>query len=254
MCAVANAPIGHGAGGADRWVLVPGTLCTSQVFDPMLDRLDIPQANRHFIAASAPHTSDFETPLKAAVGGGEIVCGFSLGAIIVAHNLAAVRRAKAIVLLAANPFPDPPENRINREAARDRIITAGAGRWIVDNWPTMSTDTGTVIRDFVAQMAEDSKDAYHRPDRTGRVQGGGCTGPCANRPAIGFCHRGQRYPNPADPPACHRTASQIRVASGIRRPWPLRPARRPTPHSTSRGAGVGGGDIAQAYVRAGQHP
>ena len=158
MCAVANAPKRHGADGADRWVLVPGTLCTPQVFDPMLDRLDIPHENRHFIAASAPHTSDFEPPLKAAVGGGEIVCGFSLGAIIVAHNLAAVRRAKAIVLLAANPFPDPPENRINREAARDRIITAGAGRWIVDNWPTMSTDTGTAIRDFVVQMAEDSKD------------------------------------------------------------------------------------------------
>ena len=158
MCAVANDATGRGAGGADRWVLVPGTLCTSAVFDPMLDRLDIPQENRHFIAASAPNTSDFAAPLQVAVRGGEIVCGFSLGAIIVTHNLAAVRRAKAIVLLAANPFPDAPENRTNREAARDRIITHGASRWIIENWPTMSTDTGTAIRDFVAQMAEDSKD------------------------------------------------------------------------------------------------
>ncbi len=139
-----------------KWVLVPGTLCTPDVFGPLLDELGVAPKNRQFIEADAPKVADYQTPLRSAVTGENIVCGFSLGALIVAHNLGALEQAKAVVLLASNPFPDGDGNRANREAVRDRVLAGGARDWVLENWTAMSTDNGEDLKKFVASMAEDT--------------------------------------------------------------------------------------------------
>ena len=111
-------------GDTERWVLLPGTLCTDRVFDPLLDNLGIRQGNRHFVSVDAPDVRDFGARLRAVVTGGEIVCGFSLGALVLAHNLGVLGAARALVLLASSPFADRPGNRANREAVRDRVLAA----------------------------------------------------------------------------------------------------------------------------------
>jgi pimeloyl-ACP methyl ester carboxylesterase len=142
--------------GTGKWVLVPGTLCTGRVFDPLLDELGVKRGDRYVITPDAPDVRDYDARLREAVKGGEIICGFSLGALILAHNLEALKHAQAVVLLASNPFPDPPANRASREAVRDRILAGGARGWVIENWAAMSTSSREDLRDFVASMAEET--------------------------------------------------------------------------------------------------
>ena len=67
-----------------------------------------------------------------------------------------MQRARAVVLLALNPLPDPPENRANREAARDRVLAGGAGDWVTQNWAAMSSSESADLREFVSSMALDT--------------------------------------------------------------------------------------------------
>ena len=142
--------------GAGKWVLVPGTLCTGQVFAPLLDALGVAHSDRRFITPDAPDVRDYHARLRDEVTGGEVVCGFSLGALILAHNLGALKAARIVVLLASNPFPDPPENRANRERVRDRVLAGGARDWVVENWEAMSTSRHADLQGFVAAMAEET--------------------------------------------------------------------------------------------------
>ena len=143
-------------GETGKWVLVPGTLCTGRVFDPLLDALRVKHGDRHVITPDAPDVRDYDARLREAVKGGEIVCGFSLGALILAHNLGALKHARAVVLLASNPFPDPPGNRANREAVRDRVLAGRARDWVFENWAAMSASMREDLREFVASMAEET--------------------------------------------------------------------------------------------------
>lgn len=138
----------------DNWLLLPGTLCTPDVFAPVLDQMHVAAENRHFIEIAKPLLHDYDASLRAAITDDAIVCGFSLGAMIAAHNLDALARAKALVLLACNPFPDPIGNRTNREAVRDRILTGGARDWVDENWEAMSTAPSETLRETVIAMAE----------------------------------------------------------------------------------------------------
>lgn len=143
-------------GRTGKWILVPGTLCTGRVFDPLLDELGVKRGDRHVVMPDAPDVRDYDARLREAVTGGEIVCGFSLGALVLAHNLGALRHARAVVLLASNPFPDPPENRANREAVRDRVLAGGARNWVFENWAAMSASNREDLQEFVASMAEET--------------------------------------------------------------------------------------------------
>ena len=137
-----------------KWVLLPGTLCADRVFDPLMDQLRVPREKRHFVTIDAPRVQDYAARLEAAVSAGDIVCGFSLGALVLAHNLGALGDAGAVILLAANPFPDPPGNRANREAVRDRVLAGDVQGWVADNWAAMSTRPD--LMGFVADMALDT--------------------------------------------------------------------------------------------------
>lgn len=137
----------------DHWVLIPGTLCTPQVFAPMLAHLGVPATRRTFIQPDAPRVADYAARLRDCVIGGEIVCGFSLGALIAMHNLDALRRARAIILLAANPHPDPPANYAARVAVRDRILAGRAADWVSEGWNRMSSSRDPDLRARVIAMA-----------------------------------------------------------------------------------------------------
>lgn len=52
---------------SDAWVLVPGTLCTGEVFAPILDRLGVAPARRHVLMPDAPAVTDYGDRLRAAV-------------------------------------------------------------------------------------------------------------------------------------------------------------------------------------------
>lgn len=139
---------------SDRWVLVPGTLCTPEVFAPVLKQLGVPPERQQVIEVSSPRVEDYDAPLRGAIKGGEVVCGFSLGAMILAHNLGALAKAKAVVLFALNPFPDAANRRAGREATRDRVLAGDAAGWVNEHWATMSRDTGETVKAQVINMAE----------------------------------------------------------------------------------------------------
>lgn len=140
-----------------KWVLLPGTLCTPAVFDPVLSALGVPDENRHPIDMDAPDVEKYAPRLRAAVTGGKMVCAFSLGSMVAAHNLNALSAARAIVLLACNPLPDLPGNRANREAIRARVLQDGPRGWVEENWPAMSTSRGAEPRETVIRMAEETR-------------------------------------------------------------------------------------------------
>lgn len=139
-----------------RWILVPGTLCTPAVFDPLLDHLGVAPDQRTAVTVDKPSVGEYAATLDGLVRPGDIVCGFSLGSIVVAQNLEAVKQARAVVLLALNPLADPIAKTPTRHALRDRILTGGAESWVRENWPAMSTDTGSDVARKVVKMAEDT--------------------------------------------------------------------------------------------------
>lgn len=147
--------------GAGNWVLAPGTLCTGRVFNALLNELEVDKSDCHIITPDAPHVQDYDARLRDAVTGGQVVCGFSLGALILAHNLRALKNARAVVLLASNPMPDPPENRAMRETVCEKVMSGGARDWVNENWAALSASRSEHLRDLVATMAEDAAHLIH---------------------------------------------------------------------------------------------
>lgn len=137
-----------------HWILAPGTLCTHDVFDPVMSRLGIARNRRRTLEIGLPSAADYRQPLEELVAMDDIACGFSLGSLVLAHNLASLAGVRAIVLISLNPFPDDPGNDTVRRAMRDRVKAGDVRGWVEDNWQMMSTDTGSEIRNRVVSMAE----------------------------------------------------------------------------------------------------
>lgn len=137
-----------------RWVLAPGTSCTPRVFDPVMDCLGVASSRRFAVSIDAPSVEDYAARLEAVVQPGDIVCGFSLGSLVLAHNLGSLGKARAVVLLSLNPLADDPGNDVNRRRVRDRVQAGEARAVIHENWHRMSEDTGDQLRETVVEMAE----------------------------------------------------------------------------------------------------
>lgn len=105
--------------GGRPWVLVPGTLCTGAVFDPFLDALRVPRAARRVVDLDNDRIEDHLPVLRRELEPGAVLCGFSLGAIVVAH-LADRLPASGMLHFGLNPRADSPEKREGRlELLRD---------------------------------------------------------------------------------------------------------------------------------------
>jgi pimeloyl-ACP methyl ester carboxylesterase len=105
--------------GKCRWVLLPGTLCTADMFTGFLDHLGVPRSKRAAIELRHPRVEDYLQGLGQICTGSTIVCGFSLGAIVAAHLADRIDAAR-FVLFGLNPQADDPTKRDGRLAlARD---------------------------------------------------------------------------------------------------------------------------------------
>lgn len=103
---------------AARWVLLPGTLCSRAVFAPLMQALGVAPALQVVQPLDRPDVADYRACLVDTVKSGDVVCGFSLGAIAAAHAADLLTEASAIVLIALNPRADTPEKRPARAGLR----------------------------------------------------------------------------------------------------------------------------------------
>lgn len=137
-----------------NWVLIPGTLCTEDVFIPFLDELEVSEDKRISIKLDRPNVHDYETLLKEE-SKDAVVCGFSLGAIVAAHN-AAVLNAKRIVLFGLNPLPDRPQNRDVRLSMEQSVMAFGGSYGLEKHVPEIQAMKVGGVKDKILSMADRS--------------------------------------------------------------------------------------------------
>lgn len=102
-----------GSGDGRPWVLVPGTLCTGAVFDGFLDAVGVPKAARLVVPLVHARVQDYLPELCRLAHPDAILCGFSLGAIVLAH-LVDQLPARQTLLFGLNPRADDPAKRASR--------------------------------------------------------------------------------------------------------------------------------------------
>jgi pimeloyl-ACP methyl ester carboxylesterase len=134
------------------WILLPGTLCTDQVFGGFLDVLGVPVARRHPVALSLPNIQDYAAMLRTRADGA-IVCGFSLGALVAAH-LADQVNADEFVFFGLNPLPDDPDRAGGRRALARDVTTLGGAEAMRSRLPPMSGPNAIQAHAAVLAMAD----------------------------------------------------------------------------------------------------
>ena len=108
------------------WILLPGTLCTGQVFDAFLDPLNVPGGMRQVIDLDSPRIEDYAGRLAALSDARAVLCGFSLGAIVAAHLVDRIKVAECL-FFGLNPRADDPAKRPGRlDLAQDVAQQGGA--------------------------------------------------------------------------------------------------------------------------------
>ena len=148
-----RAAAGVGTDARRRWVLLPGTLCTPDVFDPMLSALGVAPAQRAGVALDRPDVDDYRAELRATLRTGDIVCGFSLGAIVAAHCVADLSGAATLVLLGVNPLADAPEKRDGRLSLRDTVNAGQGADALRRDAPLLCARPDPAVVDRIVNMA-----------------------------------------------------------------------------------------------------
>lgn len=140
------------------WILLPGTLCNADVFDPFLDFVGVEKALRHHIVLKHAQPEDYLPELQKFVSTDAVVCGFSLGAIVAAH-LADRVDASQLLLFGLNPYADDPAKaagRLDMEAA----VRAEGGRTALESrLPPIHGPSPSLAREHILCMA-DKVDEY----------------------------------------------------------------------------------------------
>jgi pimeloyl-ACP methyl ester carboxylesterase len=136
------------------WLLVPGTLCTAEVFGTFLDVLRIPQSRRKPVTLRHPVVEDYASEM-ASVAKGSVVCGFSLGAIVVAH-LADRLAAHRIILFGLNPFPDDSAKAAGRHDLERDVIAFGGAKALETRLADLRGPKPERTRNTILEMADKS--------------------------------------------------------------------------------------------------
>lgn len=139
-----------------RWILLPGTLCTSAVFDGFLDELGVPTNQQYTKKLASPKIEDYHSFFKNDVYNGDIICGFSLGAIVAAHHADIVHNAKAIVLFGINPLPDDKEKAKARYALQTDVENQGGRAAMTNRLSNIRGINPEQVRNKILEMAEKS--------------------------------------------------------------------------------------------------
>lgn len=136
------------------WVLLPGTLCSGAAFDGLLDCLGVPKGARQVLVLNRPSIKDYAAPMAQLCRDGAVICGFSLGAIVVAH-LCDRLPASRIVLFGLNPHADDPAKRDGRLALERDVLAMGGRRALAARLAPLAGPDPKGAKALILDMAED---------------------------------------------------------------------------------------------------
>ena len=134
------------------WVLLPGTLCTDEVFSGFLDTLGIPADRRKPVNLSLPAVEDYADVL-APLASGAVLCGFSLGAIVAAHTADGLSPAMTVVF-GLNPFPDDPAKAAGRRELERDVLADGGAAALSSRLPDLLGPEPKAARAKILSMAD----------------------------------------------------------------------------------------------------
>lgn len=138
-----------------RWILLPGTLCTGAVFGPLMQALNVGAMRQVVLPLDQPDVLSYRVRLAETVQPGDVVCGYSLGAIAAAHAADLLANAAAVVLIALNPRPDVAEKRSGREILRAAAHAGTLGDVFATAASSLFAMPGTGLLDQVVVMARE---------------------------------------------------------------------------------------------------
>lgn len=142
--------------GDQQWHLLPGTLCTSAVFDAFLDALSVPNSCRNSVEISKPDINDYRHYFEASIGKNDIICGFSLGAIIAAHHADILPADTTLLLFGINPMADDPAKAEGRSALSADVKTLGGRAALAMRLEAQRERMSAKSFELILDMAEDT--------------------------------------------------------------------------------------------------
>ena len=138
-----------------QWFLLPGTLCTGEVFSPFLDAIGVFQSQRTVISMRYQSVDEYERHLTQDVPSGSVVCGFSLGAGVAA-NLADRLDVDLLLLFGVNPHADDPEKYQLRRDLENDVLTHGGRKALSARVPEIHGVNAKIVLETILHMAEAS--------------------------------------------------------------------------------------------------
>lgn len=139
-----------------QWHLLPGTLCTSAIFDQLLNILAVPQSNRHNVELSKPSVNDYRDYFKTTIGKNDIICGFSLGAIVAAHHADVLTENATLLLFGLNPMADDPAKSEGRAALCADVKALGGRNALLKRLESQRIRMSASQFDLILSMADDA--------------------------------------------------------------------------------------------------
>lgn len=136
-----------------RWILLPGTLCTEEVFNEFLNLAGVANDNRYPVSLKYAHVDDYLPLLTKLIRPGDVVCGFSLGAIVAAH-LADRFDASALLLFGLNPFADDPAKAAGRKSLAASVRAEGGRAALGSRLPPILGRSHDLTKEMILSMAD----------------------------------------------------------------------------------------------------
>lgn len=134
------------------WLLLPGTLCTTAVFDGFLAALGVGGRTRSHVTLDRPKLADYQSDFDR-LHADTIICGFSLGAIVAAHFADQIT-ANRMILFGINPYPDDPAKAPARHALAQDVKQRGGAAALETRLSDVSGPNPAATRALICQMAE----------------------------------------------------------------------------------------------------
>ena len=138
-----------------RWLLVPGTLCTGAVFDGLLEALGVERDRRVVLPLERPDVEDYAHVLRSAAGPDVVICGFSLGAIVLAHHADRLE-ASQMLLFGLNPHADDPAKAEGRRSLAEDVAARGGAAALADRLAPLHGPDPAGARSLILRMAEEA--------------------------------------------------------------------------------------------------
>lgn len=140
-----------------RWILLPGTLCTAEVFDGFLNLVGVTEDHRYAVPINYAQIDEYLPVINGFMRPDDVICGFSLGAIVAAH-LADRINASAMLLFGLNPFADDPEKAEDRHSLAASVRREGGRAALSSRLPPILGPSPYQVTQQILCMAESTAD------------------------------------------------------------------------------------------------